>query len=70
MRVDTRLILMSATISSPDYYLTSLADSKNTLLCSVLALAVPPDGHWILGDESGHLADLDEVQQLQVQIIM
>ncbi len=31
---------------------------------------MPPDGHWILGDEGGHKGDLTEVSQLQVQILI
>ncbi len=31
---------------------------------------MPPDGHWILGDEGGHKGDLTEVPQLQVQILI
>ncbi len=40
-------------------YLANLAEVQLqvqivTFACSVLALAAPPDGHWILSDEGGN----------------
>ncbi len=34
-----------------------------------IRIDVPPEGHWILGDECEHQGDCTEVQQLQVKII-
>jgi hypothetical protein len=35
-----------------------------------IRIDVPPEGHWILGDEGEHQGDCTEVQQLQVKIII